>query len=121
MQKKIALCLAVAAALLLSPRLQAQTLDQTIGGCGGVAPLRTIQANPSTYRSLLSTLQPGDRLLWSGVAGHDSSARRLGGAQTNRGCKSVDTGSLTAQNRLCRRARRPPTPFPSRDTRVRLC
>jgi hypothetical protein len=53
----------LAAALLLAPTLQAQTLDQTISGCNGVAPLRTIQANPSTYKSLLSTLQPGDRLL----------------------------------------------------------
>ena len=51
------------AALLLAPALHAQTLDQTIGGCGGAAPLRTIQANPSTYKSLLTTLQPGDRLL----------------------------------------------------------
>lgn len=53
-----------AAALLLAPSLgAAQTLDQTIGGCNGVAPLRTIQANPSTYKNLLTTLQPGDRLL----------------------------------------------------------
>ena len=51
-----------AAALLLAPALGAQTLDQTISGCNGVAPLRTIQANPSTYKSLLTTLQPGDRL-----------------------------------------------------------
>ena len=50
-------------ALLLAPALQAQTLDQTLGGCGGVAPLRTINANPSTYKALLTTLQPGDRLL----------------------------------------------------------
>ncbi|HWM92655.1 MAG TPA: hypothetical protein VN493_17960 [Thermoanaerobaculia bacterium] len=50
-------------ALLLAPALQAQTLDQIIGGCNGVAPLRTIQANPSTYKNLLTTLQPGDRLL----------------------------------------------------------
>lgn len=63
MPKKIVPCLAALAFLLLTPGLRAQTLDQTIGGCGGVAPLRTIQANPSTYRSLLGTLQPGDRLL----------------------------------------------------------
>lgn len=50
-------------ALLLAPALQAQTLDQTLGGCGGVAPVRTITANPSTYKALLTTLQPGDRLL----------------------------------------------------------
>lgn len=63
MQKKIALRVAVLSALLFAPALRAQTLDQTIGGCGGVAPTRTIQANPSTYRSLLAGLQPGDRLL----------------------------------------------------------
>lgn len=63
MQKKLVPCLAVLAALLFTSGLRAQTLDQTIGGCGGVAPLRTIQANPSTYKSLLTTLQPGDRLL----------------------------------------------------------
>lgn len=62
MLKKLAIRTACAA-LLLAPALHAQTLDQTIGGCGGVAPLRTIQANPSTYKSLLTTLQPGDRLL----------------------------------------------------------
>ncbi|HEX3126157.1 MAG TPA: hypothetical protein VH394_02410 [Thermoanaerobaculia bacterium] len=54
--------LTFAAALLLAPVLHAQSLDQKIGGCNGVAPLRTIQANPSTYKSLLTTLQPGDRL-----------------------------------------------------------
>lgn len=52
-----------ATALFLASGLHAQTLDQTLGGCNGVAPLRTIQANPSTYKSLLTTLQPGDRLL----------------------------------------------------------
>lgn len=52
-----------ATALFLASGLHAQTLDQIIGGCNGVAPLRTIQANPSTYKSLLTTLQPGDRLL----------------------------------------------------------
>jgi hypothetical protein len=50
-------------ALFLASGLHAQTLDQVIGGCNGVAPLRTIQANPSTYKNLLTTLQPGDRLL----------------------------------------------------------
>src|SRR5215207_9433985 len=49
-------------ALSLAPGLHALTLDQKIGGCNGVAPLRTIQANPSTYKNLLTTLQPGDRL-----------------------------------------------------------
>ena len=42
---------------------QAQTLDQTLSGCNGAAPLRTLQATPSTYKSLISTLIPGDRLL----------------------------------------------------------
>jgi hypothetical protein len=50
------------AALLVASATQAQTLDQTLSGCGGVAPTRTIQANPSTYKSLISTLIPGDRL-----------------------------------------------------------
>jgi hypothetical protein len=58
-----ALFSAFATALFLASGLNAQTLDQTIGGCNGVAPLRTIQANPSTYKNLLTTLQPGDRLL----------------------------------------------------------
>ncbi|HEX5719838.1 MAG TPA: hypothetical protein VF179_27030 [Thermoanaerobaculia bacterium] len=58
-----ALLLTFATALFLASGLHAQTLDQTIGGCNGVAPLRTIQANPSTYKNLLTTLQPGDRLL----------------------------------------------------------
>jgi hypothetical protein len=51
------------ASLFFSPPLHALTLDQTIGGCGGVAPLRTIQATPANYRTLLTGLQPGDRLL----------------------------------------------------------
>ncbi|HEX9940786.1 MAG TPA: hypothetical protein VGG03_02120 [Thermoanaerobaculia bacterium] len=51
------------AVLLVASAAQAQTLDQTLSGCNGAAPLRTIQANPSNYRSLLSTLIPGDRLL----------------------------------------------------------
>jgi hypothetical protein len=42
---------------------RAQTLDQTLSGCNGVAPLRTIQATPSNYRSLIAGLLPGDRLL----------------------------------------------------------
>lgn len=58
-----ALLRAFVTALLLTPALQAQTLDQTLGGCNGAASLRTIQATPSTYKSLLTTLQPGDRLL----------------------------------------------------------
>jgi hypothetical protein len=54
---------AVLATLFLTPALHALTLDQTLGGCGGLPPERTIQATPATYKSLLSTLQPGDRLL----------------------------------------------------------
>ncbi|MBD0318697.1 MAG: pre-peptidase C-terminal domain-containing protein [Gemmatimonadetes bacterium] len=38
-------------------------LAQTISGCNGAAPLRTIQANPSNYRSYIAGLEPGDRLL----------------------------------------------------------
>jgi hypothetical protein len=51
-----------ATVFLAASAVQAQTLDQTLSGCNGAAPLRTIQANPSTYKSLLSTLIPGDRL-----------------------------------------------------------
>src|SRR4028118_694262 len=51
------------AALLLAPAAGAQTLDQTIGGCGGVAPARTIQATPPTHQALLAGPKPGDRLL----------------------------------------------------------
>ncbi|HWN44454.1 MAG TPA: hypothetical protein VNW71_19685 [Thermoanaerobaculia bacterium] len=58
-----ALLYTFATALFLASGLHAQTLDQTIGGCNGIVPLRTIQANPSTYKNLLTTLQPGDRLL----------------------------------------------------------
>jgi hypothetical protein len=49
-----------------------------------VAPTRTIQANPSTYRSLLTTLQPGDRLLLA--AGTYTQQIRLNGlnGQPNR-------------------------------------
>jgi hypothetical protein len=39
------------------------SLAQTLSGCNGAAPLRTIQANPSNYRSLIVGLLPGDRLL----------------------------------------------------------
>jgi hypothetical protein len=50
------------ATLLVASATQAQTLDQTLSGCNGAAPLRTIQANPSNYRSLIAGLLPGDRL-----------------------------------------------------------
>ncbi|HEX3130727.1 MAG TPA: pre-peptidase C-terminal domain-containing protein, partial [Thermoanaerobaculia bacterium] len=48
--------------LLAASATQAQTLDQTLSGCNGAAPLRTIQATPSNYRSLIAGLLPGDRL-----------------------------------------------------------
>jgi hypothetical protein len=38
---------------------QAQTLDQTLSGCNGAAPLRTIQADPSNYRSKIAGADPG--------------------------------------------------------------
>jgi hypothetical protein len=38
-------------------------LWQTMSGCGATVPLRTIQATPSNYRSLISGLVAGDRLL----------------------------------------------------------
>jgi hypothetical protein len=51
------------ATLLVASATQAQTVDQTLSGCNGVAPTRTIQATPSNYRSLIAGLLPGDRLL----------------------------------------------------------
>ncbi len=41
----------------------ALTLADSVGGCLGNPPERTIGANPSNYRALLPTLGPGDRLL----------------------------------------------------------
>ena len=52
----------VSVTVICASAAQAQTLHQTLSGCNGVAPTRTIQANPSTYRSLLAGLLPGDRL-----------------------------------------------------------
>jgi hypothetical protein len=49
--------------LFVASVTQAQTLDQTLSGCNGAAPLRTIQATPSDYLSKLASLIPGDRLL----------------------------------------------------------
>jgi hypothetical protein len=49
--------------ILFASAAQAQTLDQTLSGCNGAAPLRTINATPSNYRSLIAGLIPGDRLL----------------------------------------------------------
>jgi hypothetical protein len=51
------------AVLFVTTAVHAQTLDQTLSGCNGAAPLRTVNATPSTYRSLINGLIPGDRLL----------------------------------------------------------
>lgn len=51
------------AILVVTSIASAQTLDQTLSGCNGAAPLRTINATPSNYRSLIAGLIPGDRLL----------------------------------------------------------
>ena len=51
------------ATLLATSAIHAQTLDQTLSGCNGAAPLRTINATPSDYRSKIAALIPGDRLL----------------------------------------------------------
>lgn len=55
---------AFAAALLAAlPAIgRAQTLADQIGGCLGNPPEQTIAATPANYRSLIPTLQPGDRL-----------------------------------------------------------
>ncbi|HEY0371797.1 MAG TPA: hypothetical protein VGD79_07330, partial [Thermoanaerobaculia bacterium] len=50
------------ATLLFASVTQAQTLDQTLSGCNGAAPLRTIQAGPSDYVAKVANLIPGDRL-----------------------------------------------------------
>jgi hypothetical protein len=60
---RAALVALLASTPLASPAARALTLDQTLGGCNGVAPLRTLQANPSNYTSYVSRLLPGDRLL----------------------------------------------------------
>src|SRR5687767_9581869 len=49
--------------LLVASVTQAQTLDQTLSGCNGAAPLQTIQAGPSDYRTKAANLMPGHRLL----------------------------------------------------------
>ena len=54
---------AIATLIIASAAIQAQTLDQTLSGCNGAAPLRTINATPSDYRSKIAGLIPGDRLL----------------------------------------------------------
>jgi hypothetical protein len=63
MPRKTLLYTAIATLLLLASVTQAQTLADTLSGCNGAAPLRTIQATPSNYRSLMTGLIPGDRLL----------------------------------------------------------
>jgi Bacterial pre-peptidase C-terminal domain len=68
MLSKALLRIAIATLLVVSATLvasvtQAQTLDQTLSGCNGAAPLRTIQAGPSDYVSKVANLIPGDRLL----------------------------------------------------------
>ena len=63
MLRKALLCTAIAATLLVASAARAQTLDQTLSGCNGAVPLRTIQATPSDYRSKIAGLIPGDRLL----------------------------------------------------------
>ncbi|HYC87922.1 MAG TPA: PPC domain-containing protein, partial [Thermoanaerobaculia bacterium] len=62
MLRKALLQIAVAT-LLVASVTQAQTLDQTLSGCNGAAPLRTIQAGPSDYLGKVADLIPGDRLL----------------------------------------------------------
>ncbi|MEA2489619.1 MAG: hypothetical protein QOH21_1411, partial [Acidobacteriota bacterium] len=63
MLKKALLRTTIVATLLIASATQAQTLADTLSGCNGAAPLRTIQANPSNYRSLIAGLIPGARLL----------------------------------------------------------
>jgi hypothetical protein len=65
MLKKALLRTAIVATLLVASAAQAQTLADTLSGCNGAAPLRTIQATPSNYRSLIAGLIPGDRLLFA--------------------------------------------------------
>src|SRR5687767_2113017 len=49
--------------LLVASVTQAQTLDQTLSGCNGAAPLRTIYADHTDYYGKVADLIPGDRLL----------------------------------------------------------
>ena len=58
----VVVTLLAVSATLVAPVTQAQTLDQTLSGCNGAAPLRTIQATPSDYVSKVANLIPGDRL-----------------------------------------------------------
>jgi hypothetical protein len=67
MLRKVLVRIATATLLVASfaSIAEAQTLDQTLSGCNGAAPLRTIQATPSNYRTLINGLIPGDRLLFA--------------------------------------------------------
>lgn len=58
---RLAASLALGCALAVPA--SAQTLADTVGGCLGSPPLRTIAGNPTNYRTLLAGLIPGDRLL----------------------------------------------------------
>ncbi|HEY0142348.1 MAG TPA: hypothetical protein VGF48_15725 [Thermoanaerobaculia bacterium] len=63
MLRKALLRTAIATLFVLAAApTHAQTLADTLSGCNGAAPLRTIQATPSNYRSLIAGLIPGDRL-----------------------------------------------------------
>jgi hypothetical protein len=63
MCKKALLGTVIVALLLIASAAQAQTLADTLSGCNGAAPLQTITATPSDYRSRIAGLIPGDRLL----------------------------------------------------------
>jgi hypothetical protein len=63
MLRKALLRTVVAVLLFVALAAQAQTLDQTLSGCNGAAPLRTIQATAlEDYNSKVANLLPGDRL-----------------------------------------------------------
>lgn len=49
--------------LFVATAAHAQTLAQTLSGCNGVAPLRTVETDPDNYWDDMQTLAPGDRLL----------------------------------------------------------
>jgi hypothetical protein len=63
MLSKALLRIAIVTLFVWASVTEAQTLDQTLSGCNGAAPLRTISASPSDYRTKLAALIPGDRLL----------------------------------------------------------
>ena len=54
----LVLCLLASAA----PALAGESGTEDIGGCATTVVSRTLDADPTTYSSLLATLQPGDRL-----------------------------------------------------------